>query len=140
MLLPRPELAGEGDGVVAGGVNQRFGGEGHGCGAEDDVAEADEGDQEQQFEGVGEVVGQLRGGNIEAEDECRGEAEDGGAAQNGVDADEEADGDAPGEFLRGGAHAEEREDGKGDSAVEPVVVERRSAGLGVGGVYVARAH
>lgn len=86
------------------------------------------------------MVGQLRGSDVQAEEEGRSEAEDRGAAEHGIDADEQADGDAPGQLFRGGSHAQEGEDGKRDAAVEPVVVERRMAGLGVGRVHVARSH
>ena len=67
-----------------------------GCGVEDAAAEADEGDDEDEFERVDDVVADLRGGDVEAEDKGQGEAEDGGAAEDGIDADEEAGGDAPG--------------------------------------------
>jgi len=138
--LPGPELAGEGDGAGAGGVNQRAGREGHRRGAEDDVAEAKEGNHEQELEGIDEVIGQLRGGDVEPQDEGGGETDDGGAAEHGIDADEQADGDAPGELSRGSAHAQQREDGKSDAAIEPVVVERRGAGLDAGWIHVARGH
>ncbi len=121
-------------------MDERFGSEWHGRGVEDYVAEADEGDEEKEFERVGEMVGQLRGGDVEAQEKCRGEAEDGGAAEDGVDADQQADGDAPGELARRGAHAEQREDRKGDTAVSPVVMERRGARLATGWVHVAQSH
>ena len=57
--LPLPELTGEGDGAGAGGMDQRPGREGHRRGVEDEVAEADEGNEEQKFEGIDEVVRQL---------------------------------------------------------------------------------
>jgi hypothetical protein len=138
--LPSPELAGEGEGTGAGGVDQTSGGKGHGCGVEDDVAETDEGDDEQKFEGIDEVVGELRGGHVETKKERRGEADEGGATDDGVDADEEAYGDAPGKLSRGCSHAEECEDGKRDAAVGPVVMERRGAGLGAGWGHFARGH
>ena len=97
---------------------------------EDAAGDVDEGDDEDELERIDDVVADLRGGDVEAEDEGDGEAEDGGAAEDGIDADEEAGGDAPGELFRGGSHAEEREDGKGDAAVDPVVVDGR--GLWVG--------
>ena len=71
------------------------------------------------------MIGELGGGEVEAEKECSGETDHGGAAKDGVDADEEADGDAPGEFFGGRTHAEECEDGKGDATVRPVVMDRR---------------
>jgi len=140
VLFPLPELAGEAKGIGAGGMNQRPGGEGHGSGVEDDVAETDEGNEEQKLKGVDEVVGQLRGGDVEAEQEGRGEAEDRRAAEHGIDADEQADGDAPGQLFGRGSHAQQSEDGKRDAAVEPVMAERRMDGLGVGRVHVARSH
>ena len=45
------------------------------------------------------MIGELGGGEVEAEKECSGETDHGGAAKDGIDADEEADGDAPGEFF-----------------------------------------
>lgn len=96
MPLPAPELTREGDGVGAGGVEELIGGERHGLGVEETAAGADEGDDEEELEGVDDVVAELGGGYVEAEDEGGGEAEDGCGAEDGVEADEEANGDAPG--------------------------------------------
>jgi len=63
---------------------------------EDAAGEADERDDEKYFDGVDDVVTDLRGGYVEAEDECQGEAEDGGASEDGIDANEDSRGDAPG--------------------------------------------
>ena len=82
----------------------------------------------------------MRGGYVEAEDKGQPEAEDGGAAQEGIDADEEADGDAPGELFRRGSHAEQCEDGKGDAAVDPVVVEGSGSLVGVVGIWLFGLH
>lgn len=71
------------------------------------------------------MIGELGGGQVEAEKECSGETDHGGAAKYGIDADEESDCDAPGEFLGRRSHAEECEDGKGDATVRPVVMDRR---------------
>ena len=71
------------------------------------------------------MVADLGGGYVKTEDECDDQAEDGGATENGVDANQQARGYAPCELFRGGSNAEEREDGKGDAAVEPVVVDGR---------------
>ena len=72
----------------------------------------------------------LRSGYVEAEDKGHGEAEEGGAAEDWIDADEQAGGDAPGQLFGRGSHAEECEDGKGDAAVEPVVVDGSGSWLG----------
>lgn len=140
MPLPLPQLAGEGNGTGVGGVNERPGGEGKRRGVEGEGTEADKGDDEQEFQRIDEMVGQLRGGDIEAQCEGRREAEDGGAAQDWVDADEQANGDAPCQFLRRGPHAEEREDGKRNTAVGPVVVEQGLTGLVRGGIHGAGVH
>lgn len=86
------------------------------------------------------MVGQLRGGDVEAEQEGCGEADDRGAAEDGVDADQKADGDAPGKLLRRGPHAQEREDRKRNATIDPVVMERWLAWLEAGGVRIARFH
>ncbi len=140
MPLPLPELMAERDGVGAGCVNQRLGGEGHGGGVEDCGTETDEWNDEQDFEGIDEVIGELRGGDVEAKDKGGGEAEDGGAAEDGIDSDEEADGDAPGKLAWGGSHAEEREDGEGYLAIDPCVMERWPWRQEIGRVGVGRVH
>jgi hypothetical protein len=82
----------------------------------------------------------LRGGYVETEDEGQREAEDGGTAKDGVDADEEAGGDAPGQSFRRGSHAEQCEDGKGDAAVEPVVMDGRRSLVGVVAIWFVGLH
>jgi len=120
--FPEPELASESQGVFASGVEEFVRGERHGRDVEDAAGGVDEGDDQDEFKRIDDVVADLRGRYVEAEDNSYGEAEDGGAAEDGVDADEEAGGDAPGQLFRRGSHAEEREDRKGDAAVDPVVV------------------
>lgn len=66
---------------------------------EDSAAKADEGDDQDYLERVSEVVGELRGSDVEPEDEGQGEAEDSGGAEDGVDSDEDAGSKTPGEFL-----------------------------------------
>ena len=131
--LPEPELAGEGEWVFTRGVEEFVRGERHGRSVEDSAGDVDEWDDQDKLERIDDVVADLRGGYVEAEDESYSEAEDGGAAEDGVDADEEPDGDAPGQLFRRGSHAEEREDGKGDAAVNPVMVD---GSLALGGVTV----
>ena len=95
----------------------------HGRGVEDSAGDADEGDYEDDLKRVDDVVRKLGCGHVETKDDGDGETEEGGAAEDGVDADEEADGDAPGQFLWGGSHAQESENGKRDAAVSPVVMD-----------------
>ena len=52
----------------------------------------------------------------------RGEAEDCCRPEDGIDADEEAGGQAPGELLRRRSTTQESEDRKGDAAICPVVL------------------
>ena len=92
---------------------------------EDAAAKADERDDEEKLQRVDEVVGDLRGNDVEPEEAGYGEAEDGSGAEDGVDADEEASGETPGELLRGCSTAEEREDRQSDAAVDPAVMGRR---------------
>jgi hypothetical protein len=96
MPLPEPELADERDGMGASGVEEVVRGERHGCGVEDAAADMNEGDDQDELKRVDDVVANLRGGDVEAEDEGDDEAEDCGCAEDRVDADEEADGEAPG--------------------------------------------
>lgn len=89
--------------------------------------EVDERDDQEDFERVDDMVADLGGGYVEAEDEGDGKAKDGGAAKDWVDADEKSCGYAPCEFFGRGSHAEEREYGKGDAAVDPIVMDRRGS-------------
>jgi hypothetical protein len=82
----------------------------------------------------------LRCGYVETEDEGQSEAEDGGAAEDGVDANEKADGDAPGELFRRGSHAEQCEDGKDYAAVEPVVVDGGRSLIGAVAIWLVGLH
>lgn len=66
---------------------------------EDNRAEVDEGDYEKKFKRVNDVVAELGRGEVEPAGKSSGEAEDGGASEDGIDADEQAEGDAPGKLL-----------------------------------------
>jgi len=103
----------------------------------DAAGHVDERDDENELQRVDDVVADLRGGYVETKEQCDREAEDGCAAEDRVDADEEAGGDAPGEFFGGGSHAEEREDGKHDAAVEPIVMDGRAALAGALAIWFA---
>lgn len=135
--LPLPELAGESDRVLARRFEELPCGQRHGRGVEDAAGEPDEGDDQQELDRIDDVVAQLRSGNVEAEEEGEGEAEEGGAAEDGVDADQQAGGETPGEVFRCGSHAQEREDGKGNAAVDPVVMDGGGVLAEVAAIWLA---
>ena len=89
---------------------------------EDAAGDVDERNDKDQFERVDDVVGQLRCSQVQPEDGSCGEADDGGAAEDGIDADEKADGDAPGQLLWRGSHPKQCEDRKSNAAIGPVVM------------------
>jgi hypothetical protein len=122
MPLPEPELASKGDGVGAGGVEQGARRKRHRCRVKDAAAEMDEGNDEQELEWIQDVVGKLRGGDVEAKDKRDGEAEERGRSKHGIDADHRAYGDAPGKLLRGRSHAQQRKNRKDNTPVQPSVV------------------
>jgi hypothetical protein len=123
--LPEPEVTDEGDGVFAGDVEEFGRGEGQAAGVKDMGGDVDERDDEQKLQRIDDVVSYLGGRDVEPEDEGCGEAEECGAAEDGIDADEESGCEAPGEFLRGRSHAEEGEDGQDGAAVDPIMVDGR---------------
>jgi len=125
--FPEPELAREIEGMFAGCAEEFTGRERHGRGMEDAAGGVDERDDEDEFERIDDVVAELRGGDVEAEDESEGEAKDGCAAEDGVDADEESGGDAPGQLFGRCAHAEEREDWKRYASIGPTVMDGSGA-------------
>ncbi len=106
----------------------------------DAAGEANDGKDEEELEAIDDVVAYLRGGYVETANEGYRQTEDGGAAEDGVDADEEAGGDAPGELFRRCSHAQERKNGQGDAAVDPVVMNGRWDFVGGCGVGLARVH
>lgn len=95
----------------------------HRRGVKDSAGGVDEWDDEDEFERVDEVIADLRRSDVEAEEEGKSETEDGGASEDRVDADEQADGDAPGELFGGCSHTEERKNGKGEATIDPVVMD-----------------
>jgi len=125
--FPEPELAREVERVLSRGAQELICRQRHRRGVKDATGGVDERDDEDELEWVNDVVANLRGGDVQAEDKSYREAEDGGAADDGVDANEEASGDAPGQLLRRCSHAKQCEDGQSDAAVDPVVVNRRVA-------------
>ncbi len=127
--FPLPEQAAELEGMLAHSVEEFGCGEGKPCGVEDAGGDVQEGEDQQELQRIDDVAAELGGGDVEPEEEGGGEAQDGGASEDGVNADEESGGDAPGEFVRGGSHAQEGEDGKNGAAVDPWMA-RGSEGLG----------
>jgi len=91
--------------MFAGGVEEFVRGERHRRGVEDAAGDVDERNYQNEFEWVDDVIAELRGGHVKTKDKCYCEAEDRGAAKDGIDSDEETDGDAPGEFFRRCSHA-----------------------------------
>jgi hypothetical protein len=124
VALPQTELADQGERGRTGGVEEFPGCEGQGGGVEEAAAEAEEGDDQDELQRVGEVVGQLRGYDVEPEDKGQHEAEEGGGAEEGVDADEDAEGEAPGKLLRSSSTAKECQEGKEDPAIGPAVLRK----------------
>jgi hypothetical protein len=121
--LPQPELTGQIERMFSRSVKEFIYGERHRRGVEDSAGCVDEWDDQDEFEWVDDVVADLRGGYVEAEDEGQSEAEKRSASEDGIDADEKAGGDTPGKLFRRSSHAEKRKDGKSDAAVDPVVVD-----------------
>ena len=126
--------------MCAGGVEEVGCREWHGRCVEDAAGGVDERDDEDKFERIDDVVAELRCGDVEAEDESEGEAKNRGAAEDGVDADEESGGDAPGQPFGRGAHAEEREDGERHASIGPVVVDGSVAWIRMFAIWLVGGH
>ncbi len=77
------------------------------AGVEEVDAEFYEGQEEQQMQRGDEVGADLRGGLAELEGPGEKDDEEGGDADGGIDADDHADGEAPGQATRGDAAAQE---------------------------------
>lgn len=122
VTLPGPEQSREFDGVGAGHVEEIGGRERDRRGAEEACADAQKGQEQEELQRVDEMVGDLGGGEVEAEEEGDDQAGDGGRSEHGIDADGDTDREAPGETLGAGSEAEQREDGLDQLRVDPAVV------------------
>ena len=116
--FPGPEETGGVDGVVADGGEERLAMERHASGVEELVAHADEDEEEGDFKGIRQVRGELGGYEVEAKEAGDQEGDGCRRAEERVDADDEADRNAPGELARGGAAAQELGEGIDDAAVK----------------------
>ncbi len=115
--LPLPDIADEAEGVVAE-VFELLAGEREAVGVEEVDAELNEGDEEEQVERGDDVVADLRGDLVEAEEGREQADEQGGEADRGIDADDHAEGEAPCHAARGDSAAELTEQGAEDAAAE----------------------
>ena len=112
------EILGELGGAVAEVCDELGDGEGGGLDAVEALSEGDEDEDEGEVEGVGDVIEEVGDGLVELKDVGDEEAEGGGGAHDGEGAEDGAEGDAPGEFLGGGALAELAAEGQDDPALE----------------------
>ena len=83
------------------------------------MAGADEDEDEGEVEGVDRVAGDLDDGLVEFEEPGGEEAEEGGATEDGEDAQDDAGGDGPAEFFGGDALGELLGDGVEEPALIP---------------------
>jgi len=137
MPLPEPKLVRERNGVGASGMDELARGKRHRRCVEQATGYAQEWDNEKKLKRVNDMISDLRGGNVQAEEECCGQTEQSRAAEDGIDADQEAGRDAPCQLFRRGPHAKQRENGKRDATIDPVVVDGLSR---VGDVGFAGLH
>lgn len=82
--------------MFAGGVEEFVCRERHRRCVEDTAGGTDERNDKNQLERIDDVIADLRGCDVETEEEGQSKTEEGGAAENRVDADEKAGRDAPG--------------------------------------------
>lgn len=101
--LPLPEEMGEAEGMAVAEVKDFGLGHGQAMGMEDDDAGVNEGKEEQPLQGGHDVDADLGGDVVETEGPGEQEHDDGGGAEEGIDADDEGDGEAPAEAAGGDA-------------------------------------
>ena len=116
--LPGPEGAGRGERVVAHSGEHGVFAHGEGGGVEDAVTEVQEDEEHGQLEGIDEVVGDLGGDQVEAEHEGDREADEGGRAEEGIDADGYADGQGPSKAAGRCTDPQEMDDWRDDSLLK----------------------
>jgi hypothetical protein len=115
--LPLPDGVDQAQGVVAE-MLELLAVHGEAAGVEEVDAELDEGDEQEQVERGDGVRADLRGNLVEAERPGKHHNEDRGEADGGVDADDHAEGQTPGEAARGDAAAELAQQRTEDSAAQ----------------------
>lgn len=104
--LPVPEQAGRGPWMDASRMKESVALDREASGVEQSVAELDEEDEEEQLQRVNEVVGDLRGDQVEPEEEWNGKRSERRGPEQRVDADDHAGSERPGELSRGAADAQ----------------------------------
>lgn len=116
--LPRPEHAGGGEGVVTHGAEESLTVQRELAGVEDAVAYVYEDEEQGELERVDEVVGDLGRYQVQTQDEGHGKAEEGGRAEQRIDADGYPNRERPGEAAGGGSDAQQMHDRRDDVPLE----------------------
>lgn len=126
--------------MSAGGTKQFAGREWHWRRMKDATRSVNERNHQEEFKRIDNVVANLRGRDVQPEDEGKRKAKNRRTADDRIDPDEQPGSDAPGELLRRGAHAEQCKDGKGDAAIDPVVVYGSVTVGGIASIWLVRMH
>ncbi len=116
--LPGPEQAGCGDGMMARRVEKRVSLDRHSAGVEDQVAGADEDQEERDLQRIDDVIGDLRGDQVEPQEERKRKAGDCGGTEQGIDPHHKAKGERPGQLARAAADAQQMDDRRDEPALK----------------------
>ena len=93
MPLPRPEKFGGGPGMVANRADKSVTLKRHPAALEERVAHADEDEEQGELQRVDDVVGDLRGDKVEAQNAGDDQAGEGRRAEQRIDSDDQACGE-----------------------------------------------
>ena len=120
MPFPGPEQMGEADGMTVAEMEDLGLRHGQPVGVEDDDAGVDKGKKEQPLQRGHDVDADLGGDVVETEGPGEQKHDDGGGAEERVDADNEGDGEAPTETAGADAVSEQAQEGTKDAAADGV--------------------
>lgn len=99
MPLPAPEKFGGVPGVKLDGVDESFALQRETGSVKEEDAEADKDREEQELQRVHDMVAELRGNDVQAEDGREREGKHSGGTEQRVDADDDANGDGPRQLM-----------------------------------------
>ncbi len=104
--------------MMAHAFQQRVAAQRKTAGVKDEVAHADEEEEQRDFKWIHQVIGDLRRYQIEPEHPCQQQAQQGCRAEQRVHPDDTAQRKRPGEHARRGAHSQQVEQWGDDASLK----------------------
>jgi hypothetical protein len=116
--FPHPKDPRGGDGVMPDPDEKFMAAKRNAARVEDQVADPDEGEEQGELQGIHKVIGDLRSDEIQAQDGGDCQAKQCGRTQQGIDPDDQAGDERPGQLVRAASNAQQVHDRADDMTLE----------------------